>query len=76
MPREISCGICGGHSVLAVKEYKEILDDGTILVIHDVPCYRCSQCGEEFFLFSTLDRIEKIKKSMMEQGKTREKYAA
>ncbi|MBO6244874.1 MAG: YgiT-type zinc finger protein [Anaerovibrio sp.] len=38
--------------------------DGTAVVIHGVPCYRCTQCGEEIFLFSTLDRIDEIKKNL------------
>ncbi|MBR1696771.1 MAG: YgiT-type zinc finger protein [Anaerovibrio sp.] len=59
-----SCGICGGNVVQTTTTYHSVLADGTAVVIHGVPCYRCTQCGEEIFLFSTLDRIDEIKKNL------------
>lgn len=58
----ITCGTCAGNTVLTMTTYREIMDDDTVLVIRNVPCYKCTQCGEETFLFSTLDRIDEIKK--------------
>lgn len=76
MQKEVSCGICGGKAVLSTKTHKEILEDNTVIIIHDVPCYRCTQCGEEFLTFSTWDRIDEIKKSMVERKELETKYAA
>lgn len=30
------------------------------VIIENVPCYRCSQCGETFYKASVLEKIEKI----------------
>ncbi|MBR2214808.1 MAG: YgiT-type zinc finger protein [Selenomonadaceae bacterium] len=58
---ETVCGTCGGRSVMTTTTYKWITAGNEVIVIHDVPCYRCSQCGEELFLFSTLDKLDEIK---------------
>lgn len=30
------------------------------VIIENVPCYKCDQCGEEFFSTSVLEKIEDI----------------
>lgn len=41
--------------------YVEKLRNG-ILIIKNVPCKKCSQCGEEFFSMITMKEIEKLGK--------------
>ena len=64
MVEKTSCGICGGNSILTTTTYHGKLKDGTSIVIYNVPCYRCTQCGEEVFLFDTLDKIDEIKANL------------
>ncbi len=39
--------------------YVEKLKSG-ILIVKNVPCRKCSQCGEEFFSMATMKEIEKL----------------
>ena len=34
--------------------------DGCYVIIENVPCLRCEQCGEEFFATSVLEKIDSI----------------
>jgi len=42
--------------------YVEKLKNG-ILIIKNVPCKKCSQCGEEFFSLAIMKVIEKLGKT-------------
>lgn len=41
--------------------YVEKLENG-ILIIKNVPCKKCTQCGEEFFSMTIMKEIEKLSK--------------
>lgn len=47
--------------VKATTIYVEKLGN-SILIIKNVPCTKCAQCGEEFFSMSTMKEIEKLGK--------------
>ena len=53
------CAYCGGvlHEVLT--DYVEKIDN-YIIVIKNVPCEKCKQCGEEYFSGTVAKRIESI----------------
>lgn len=45
----------------ATTIYVEKLENG-ILIVKNVPCKKCSQCGEEFFSMAIMKEIEKLSK--------------
>lgn len=54
------CFTCGGsHMIETTTIYVEKLAKG-ILIIKNVPCTKCSQCGEEFFSMTIMKEIEKL----------------
>lgn len=34
--------------------------NGHYVIIENVPCMKCTQCGEEFFSYSVMSRIDEI----------------
>ena len=55
----MKCAFCGGSEKAAVTEYIEKQDNYSI-VIKNVPCMKCEQCGEEYFSTEVIKRIETI----------------
>lgn len=59
----MNCFFCKGEIEDALTTY--MVDLGaTIIIIKDVPCHRCSQCGEESFTGSVVEKIEQIVESL------------
>ena len=58
----MNCFTCGSnHMIEATTIYVEKLENG-ILIVKNVPCKKCSQCGEEFFSMAIMKEIEKLSK--------------
>ena len=58
----MNCFTCGSsHIVEAYTIYVEKFENG-ILIIKNVPCRKCTQCGEEFFSMTIMKEIEKLGK--------------
>lgn len=58
----MNCFTCGGsHMMESTTIYVEKLENG-ILIIKNVPCKKCTQCGEEFFSMTIMKEIEKLSK--------------
>ena len=55
----MKCAFCGGSEKAAVTEYIEKQDNYSI-VIKNVPCMKCEQCGEEYFSTEVIKSIETI----------------
>ena len=55
----MKCVFCGGTEKNAVTEYIE-KQDNYIIVIKNVPCMKCEQCGEEYFSTDVVKAIERI----------------
>jgi YgiT-type zinc finger domain-containing protein len=53
------CVYCGGGLVPDKTDYIEKVDNHIIL-IRDVPCEKCKQCGETFFDNKTVLEIEEM----------------
>ena len=53
------CVFCG-HEHLAAKTTRYIYQkNAQLFVVEQVPCTECQFCGEEYFDFSVLQKIEK-----------------
>ncbi|MCD8365008.1 MAG: type II toxin-antitoxin system MqsA family antitoxin [Clostridiales bacterium] len=53
------CVFCGGSLKDDVTDYVEKIDN-YVVVIKNVPCEKCSQCGEEYFDNKVAKKIESI----------------
>ena len=58
----MNCYTCNSnHMVDAITIYVEKLENG-ILIIKNIPCKKCVQCGEKFFSVIIMKEIEKLSK--------------
>lgn len=58
----MNCFTCGSNNLKETTTiYVEKLENG-ILIIKNVPCQKCAQCGEEFFSMEIMKGIEKLGK--------------
>ena len=51
----MKCFLCKGDTVKSTTTYMT-----AYIIIKNVPCQKCSQCGEEFINGSTMQKIESI----------------
>lgn len=55
----MKCLSCRG--ILEDSFYTEVKDFGaSVVIIRDVPCHKCAQCGETIYDFSVGERVEEI----------------
>lgn len=54
------CLFCKGDMVAGKTPHVVELENGCILVIKNVPCMKCVQCGETWISGSTTQRLEEI----------------
>lgn len=59
------CHFCKGKLEKSTTEYIE-KNDNYIVVIENVPCEKCIQCGEAYFSDEVAEKIEKILDSMQQ----------
>ncbi len=55
----MTCFFCKGKMISATTTYMTE-SDGCVLVIKNVPCLKCTQCGETVFDGTTIKQIEKL----------------
>ena len=53
------CIFCKGQLKQSTTDYIE-KDDNHVILIQDVPCEKCEQCGEVFFNTGAVKVIERI----------------
>jgi len=64
----MKCSSCAfDNNVFDMEEatisYLGELCNGNYVIVENVPCYKCPNCGEEFFTLSVSEKLEKIIKS-------------
>ena len=61
--KKMNCLICkSGKMIESYEAYFAKLDTGYI-IIENVPCYKCDQCGEILYSMSTVEKIEEMIKN-------------
>lgn len=55
----MNCFFCKGNMTDSTTTFTVNLENTTV-IIKNVPCYKCGQCGEESFSFEVTQRLEKI----------------
>lgn len=53
------CHFCKGNLEKSTTEFIEKLDN-FIVVIENIPCEKCTQCGEAYFSNDVAEKIEQI----------------
>lgn len=61
----MTCFFCKGDMANNTTTFTATLQN-TIVVIKNVPCYKCTQCGEVNYPFEVTQRLEKIIDSFKE----------
>ena len=65
----MKCSVCASsgetHQLSAsTTSYLGRLDNGNYVIIENVPCLSCPNCGEEYFSASVAAKIDKILRAM------------
>lgn len=55
----MTCFFCKGNMEAGTTTYMEDLGN-CIVIIKNVPCHKCSQCGEVTYSGTTMKQIERI----------------
>ena len=55
----MTCMFCKGDMADSTTTFMVQLDN-CIVIVKNVPCHKCSQCGEESFSFEVTQRLEII----------------
>lgn len=53
------CHFCRGNLEKSTTEFMEKMDN-FIVIIENIPCEKCSQCGEAYFTDEVAGKIEQI----------------
>ncbi|MEI3034264.1 MAG: YgiT-type zinc finger protein [[Eubacterium] siraeum] len=53
----MTCLFCKGNMVNSTTTFTAELEHG-IVIVKNVPCFKCDQCGEESFPFEVTVRLE------------------
>ncbi len=56
----MKCLVCGAESMEKGRTSYFAQIDGCYIIIENVPCYICSQCGETVYSASVMEKIEEI----------------
>lgn len=59
------CHFCKGDLKPSTTDYIEKIDN-FIVIIENIPCDKCSQCGEAYFSDKVAERIEDILDSVQQ----------
>ena len=55
----MNCFFCGGSMEESVTSHVVTLEK-CIIIVKNVPCLKCGQCGETYFEDSVAERLEEI----------------
>ena len=59
----MTCHICKGTMIPDTATYMTETKN-SVIVIKNVPCKKCNQCGETFFDGTTVKRLEKLAEAL------------
>ncbi len=62
---KMKCFYCEGNMSEALSNYMTDVD-GHFIIIKNVPCHKCSQCGEVSYSGKTVAKIEQIVEKLKE----------
>lgn len=60
----MTCFFCKGNMIDSKTNYFLTLDSGMMVIIKNVPCHRCAQCGEISYDGEVAAQLERIVETM------------
>ncbi|HBG55404.1 MAG TPA: hypothetical protein DEB16_07090 [Ruminococcaceae bacterium] len=60
----MTCFFCKGDMAESRTNYFVTLKSGSMLIVKNVPCYKCTQCGEISYSGTVAARLERIVDAM------------
>ena len=63
------CTICGDNATLSTTS-KLYENNGNILVVINIPCHKCTNCGEVYFSGEVVKVLEKIHQHWLKENNT------
>lgn len=57
---KMKCQGCGGEASEAFTTSTTELENNTLVIIRNVPCYKCTECNEIMYTASTIAKVERI----------------
>ena len=56
----VKCFMCKGDAIESRTNHVVTLDSGCIVIVKNVPCLRCKQCGETWYTGTVAAQLEAI----------------
>ena len=56
----MKCARCGKDAYASTTAEAIELGNGSLLVIRNIPCYKCGECGEIFYTGDVVERLERM----------------
>lgn len=56
----MKCFMCKGEAVEGKTNHVVTLENGCIVIVKNVPCLRCKQCGETWYTGTVAAQFEEI----------------
>lgn len=60
----MTCFMCKGDMVDSTTNHFVTMNNGSIVIIKNVPCMRCTQCGETWYNGIVAEKLEEIIESL------------
>lgn len=57
---KMKCQGCGGEAPESFTTSTTELENNTLVIIRNVPCYKCTECNEIMYTASTIAKLERI----------------
>ena len=57
---KIKCQGCGAEALESFTTSTTELENNTLVIIRNVPCYKCTECNEIMYTASTIAKLERI----------------
>ena len=54
------CMYCKNSELKAATTTHVVSSDNSVIIIKNVPCEECSQCGEKYYSEETAERLEQL----------------
>ena len=61
----MNCAKCGGETVKSVTSEAIEMELG-LLVVRNIPCFKCEECGEIFYTGDVAEKIEGLVETVKE----------
>ena len=65
----MKCGKCGHGTYRSTNTEAVELDNGRLLIVRNIPCYKCRECDEIFYTGDVVEQLEVITAEVKKQSR-------